>query len=55
MTAYTIAPGDTAQRKVVEDALVALDLVPADLREKIVTAWTTSWLGSSFQSLADMP
>ena len=55
MTAYNITLGDKAQRKVVEEALVALDLMPADLREKIVTAWTTSWLGSSFQSLADMP
>ena len=52
---YTIDHGSNSRRKAVEEWLFGLDRVTPALREKIVTAWVTTWSSSPYQELADMP
>lgn len=52
---YTIDRSSNSRRKAVEDWLFGLDLVSPDLREKIVTAWVTTWSSSPYAELADIP
>lgn len=52
---YTIDRSSNSRRKAVEDWLFGLDLVGADLREKIVTAWVTTWSSSPYAELTDIP
>jgi putative nucleotidyltransferase with HDIG domain len=53
--AYMINKGDAAQRRSVAESLVGLrDLAPGR-HEPVITAWTTAWLGSPYQSLTDIP
>jgi hypothetical protein len=55
MEPYTIDRSSNFRRKAVEDWLFGLDLVSSDLREKIVTAWVSTWSSSPYQDLAEMP
>ena len=52
---YTIDTTSNSKRKAVEDWLWGLDLVSPPLREKIVTAWVSSWASSPYERLEDMP
>jgi hypothetical protein len=52
---YTIDRASNSRREAVEDWLFGLDLVSPDLREKIVTAWVTTWSSSPYETLAEMP
>lgn len=52
---YTIDRSSNSRRKAVEDWLFGLDLLRADLREKIVTAWVTTWSSSPYAELTDIP
>jgi putative nucleotidyltransferase with HDIG domain len=52
---YTIDHGNNSRRKLVEDWLFGLDLVCPKLREKIVSAWVTTWTSSPYADLQDMP
>jgi HD domain len=55
MQPYTIEHGSNSRRKAVEDWLWGLDLVTPELRDKIVTAWVTTWAASPYAELSDMP
>ena len=55
MQPYTIEHGSNSRRKAVEDWLWGLDLVTPELRDKIVTAWVTTWAASPYTELSDMP
>jgi hypothetical protein len=46
MEPYVIDRTSNSRRRAVEEWLFGLDLVTPELREKIVTAWVTTW-GSS--------
>ena len=52
---YTIDHGSNSRRKAVEEWLFGLDLVTPDLREKIVTAWVSTWSSSPYADLSEMP
>jgi hypothetical protein len=47
--------GSNSRRKAVEEWLFGLDLVTPALREKIVTAWVSTWSSSPYAELAEMP
>ena len=55
MPLYTIDATSNSRRKAVEDWLWGLDLVSAELRSKIVTAWVSAWAASPYERLEDMP
>ncbi len=55
MSGYTIDRTSNSRRKAVEEWLWGLDLVSAEVREKIVTAWVSSWSSSPYQELSEMP
>ena len=52
---YAIDTSSNSKRRAVEDWLWGLDLVSAPLREKIVTAWVSTWASSPYERLEDMP
>lgn len=52
---YVIDTSSNSKRKAVEDWLWGLDLVSAPIRERIVTAWTSTWASSPYERLEDMP
>ena len=52
---FTIETGRQDRRAAVESWLTGLDGVRAEMRERIVTAWVSTWRGSSFAELDDMP
>lgn len=55
MSGYTIDHSSNSRRQAVEEWLWGLDLVSPEVREKIVTAWVSSWSSSPYQELAEMP
>ncbi len=55
MEPYTIDGSSNSRRQAVADWLVGLDLVTPGLREKIVTAWVTTWSSSPYAELSEMP
>jgi putative nucleotidyltransferase with HDIG domain len=55
MSPYTIHHDGGERRGMVEAWLAGLDLVSAATRERIVTAWVSSWMSSPYESLDDMP
>lgn len=55
MSGYTIDRTSNWRRQAVEDWLWGLDLVSAETREKIVTAWVSTWASSPYEKLEDMP
>jgi hypothetical protein len=52
---YVIDRSSNSRRQAVSEWLFGLDLVAPDLREKIVTAWVSTWSSSPYAELADMP
>jgi hypothetical protein len=52
---YVIDRSSNSRRQAVSEWLFGLDLVTPDLREKIVTAWVSTWSSSPYVKLADMP
>jgi hypothetical protein len=52
---YKIDRTSNSKREAVEKWLWGLDLVSPDMREKIVTAWVTTWSASMYERLEDMP
>jgi putative nucleotidyltransferase with HDIG domain len=52
---YRIERGEPDRRAAVGAALHGLDLVSAEIREKIVTAWVSAWVSSTYDDLASMP
>ena len=55
MSGYTIDRSSNSRRQAVEEWLWGLDLVSPNVREKIVTAWVSSWSSSPYQDLSEMP
>lgn len=55
MSPYEIQSGSPAQRAKVEGWLAGLELASAPVRERIVTAWVSSWLASPYGALEEMP
>ena len=55
MSGYTIDRASNSRRKAVEEWLWGLDLVSSEVREKIVTAWVSSWSSSPYAELSEMP
>ena len=55
MSMYTITKGDAEHRAAVTNWLAGLDLVETEMRERIVTAWVTTWTSSTHAAIADMP
>ncbi len=55
MSGYTIDHTSNSRRQAVEEWLWGLDLVSPEVREKIVTAWVSTWSSSPYQELSDMP
>lgn len=55
MEPYSIDRTSNSRRRMVEEWLFGLDLVTPDLREKIVTAWVSTWSSSPYAELAEMP
>ena len=55
MSGYTIDRSSNSRRKAVEEWLWGLDLVSPEVRERIVTAWVSSWSSSPYEELAEMP
>src|SRR5271165_3783473 len=55
MTPYVIDRASNSRRRAVEEWLFGLDLVSPEVREKIVTAWVSTWSSSPYQELAEMP
>ncbi len=55
MSFYTIERGRPDKRRAVETAFHGLDLVSAATRDRIVTAWVSSWTSSSHATLEEMP
>ncbi len=52
---YIIDRSSNSKRTAVENWLWGLDLVSAEIREQIVTAWVTTWSASMYEKLEDMP
>lgn len=55
MQPYVIDRTSNSRRRAVEEWLFGLDMVSAEVREKIVTAWVSTWSSSPYQELAEMP
>ncbi|MDR3535003.1 MAG: HDIG domain-containing protein [Acetobacteraceae bacterium] len=55
MDPYTIDRSSNFRRQAVADWLFGLELVAPELREKIVTAWVSTWSSSPYAELAEMP
>jgi putative nucleotidyltransferase with HDIG domain len=55
MQPYVIDRTSNSRRRAVEEWLFGLDMVSPDLREKIVTAWVSTWASSPYAELAEMP
>ncbi|MCO5066614.1 MAG: HD domain-containing protein [Rhizobiaceae bacterium] len=52
---YKIDSSRNAWRSAVEKWLVGLDLVSPETREKIVTAWQSTWSSSPFKTIEEAP
>jgi putative nucleotidyltransferase with HDIG domain len=52
---YRIDRSSNSRRRAVEEWLWGLDLVSPETRDRIVTAWVSSWASSSHGRLEDMP
>lgn len=55
MEPYVIDHSSNSRRRAVEEWLFGLDLVSPEVREKIVTAWVSSWSSSQYKELSEMP
>jgi len=55
MQPYIIDHGSNSRRKALEEWLFGLDLVVPELRDRIVSAWVTTWVCSPYENLSDMP
>lgn len=55
MSYYTVERGRQDKRGEVETWLHGLDLVSSNTRERIVTAWVTTWTSSTHGRLEDLP
>lgn len=51
---YQITYGTEDQRKEVENWLTGLEYLSSEVKEKVITAWVTTWLNSSFEQLNQM-
>lgn len=52
---FTIDRTAHARRQAVEDWLYGLDRLSPELRDMVVTAWTSTWASSPYARLEDMP
>ena len=52
---FTLNQGTHNQRAAVHAWLVGLDAVAPDTAERIITAWVTTWTGSVWAALEDIP
>jgi hypothetical protein len=52
---YTIDRTSNARRKAVEECLFGLDLLAPETRDRVVTAWVSTWASSPYERLEDMP
>jgi hypothetical protein len=55
MSPYVIDRTSNARRKAVEDCLFGLDLLTQEMRDRVVTAWVSTWSSSVHERLEDMP
>ncbi len=55
MSPYVIDKTSNARRKAVEECLFGLDLLAPETRDRVVTAWVSTWSSSPYERLGDMP
>ena len=55
MSPYVIDKTSNARRKAVEECLFGLDLLAPETRDRVVTAWVSTWSSSPYERLEDMP
>jgi putative nucleotidyltransferase with HDIG domain len=55
LSLYKIDTESNSRRKAVEDWLFGLDLLSPAVRDRVVTAWVSSWSSSPHERLEDMP
>lgn len=55
MSPYVIDKASNARRKSAEECLFGLDLLAQETRDRVVTAWVSTWSSSSYERLEDMP
>ncbi|NJO36079.1 MAG: hypothetical protein HC869_26485 [Rhodospirillales bacterium] len=55
MSPYVIDRTSNARRKAVEECLFGLDLLAQETRDRVVTAWVSTWSSSPYERLEDMP
>ncbi len=55
MSLYVIDKTRNARRKAVEECLFGLDLLAPETRDRVVTAWVSTWSSSPYERLEDMP
>ncbi len=55
MSPYVIDKTSIARRKAVEECLFGLDLLSPETRDRVVTAWVSTWSSSPYERLEDMP
>jgi putative nucleotidyltransferase with HDIG domain len=55
MEPYTIDRTSNSRRRAVDEWLFGLDMVSPETREKIVTAWVSTWASSPYETLEEMP
>ena len=54
-TPYEVCRGTSEQRQAVASRLAGLDLLSPEIREQVLTAWTSAWSSSPYTALEDMP
>jgi putative nucleotidyltransferase with HDIG domain len=52
---YVIDRTSNARRKAVEEGLFGLDRLTQETRDRVVTAWVSTWSSSPYERLEDMP
>lgn len=52
---YAINTNDRERRKIVEESIACLDKVSDAVREKIVTAWVTTWASGEYEDFRSIP
>ena len=55
MSPYVIDKTSNERRKAVEECLFGLDLLAPETRDRVVTAWVSTWSSSPYERLEDMP
>lgn len=55
MGCFEVSRGSKSQRTAIAEALFGLDLLSEEIRDKVITAWATTWGASTHKSISDVP